>query len=277
MNETTLSQVEKNLAIRRGLPITLLGLNFYPIKMCHYERFLECKSALVLRLSTLPVKYAIKDYLSAVFALEIDSIYKNKAKIGLFERIINFLFMALRIDLDKKEFFKKNLKLKKVNNETLIDYLLITQNGREIKITPQQFSTKIRPLLAEQNGFKLPKESDNAEIIQSEQERNQIIADENYKLDININDLISSVAYLSHVSEKEIDKWTVREFENRKKAINRDKHYMLYGQAQFSGMVSFKNGNPAPSWCFDIIDNLYSTTPLQKITQNFGSKNFNQK
>ena len=79
---------------------------------------------------------------------------------------------------------------------------------------------------------------------------------EQSKLKFDLDNLISSVAYLSHTDERTVDEWTVLQFERRNKAIQRDKQFMLYGQAEMSGMVSFKNGNPYPSWCFDRTDNL---------------------
>lgn len=67
----------------------------------------------------------------------------------------------------------------------------------------------------------------------------------------------------------------MREFENRRKAIERDKKYTLFGQAEMSGMVSFKNGNPYPSWCYDSIDEsmgTMTTTALAKQNGNIGVK-----
>lgn len=88
-----------------------------------------------------------------------------------------------------------------------------------------------------------------------------------------MDDMISSVAYLSHVRDVEILDWTVREFENRRRAIDRDKHYMLYASAELSGMVKFPDGNPAQSWLLDTIDTHKGTVPLSKIAQNMGIQN----
>ena len=80
---------------------------------------------------------------------------------------------------------------------------------------------------------------------------------------------IASVAYQSGIRERDINEWTVREFENRRKAIQRDKRYQMYGTAELSGMVSFKKGNPAPCWEFDIKADECGTMPLSEIGKVF--------
>ena len=53
--------------------------------------------------------------------------------------------------------------------------------------------------------------------------------------------------------------WNVRDFENRRRAIERELKYRLYAQAEMGGMVTFKHGNPYPSWCFDAADDTRGT------------------
>jgi len=74
-------------------------------------------------------------------------------------------------------------------------------------------------------------------------------------LNVSVSDLVASVAYLSHCRETDIYEWTVAEFERRVRAIDRDKLYMIYATAESSGFVTFKSGNPVPSWRYDPKDN----------------------
>ena len=134
-------------------------------------------------------------------------------------------------------------------------------------MTAREFSNIIRPLIAEQNGLKLPDESENAELVKDAELLAK--ADNDISLDINTDDLIASVAYQSGIRERDINEWTVREFENRRKAIQRDKRYQMYGTAELSGMVSFKKGNPAPCWEFDIKADECGTMPLSEIGKVF--------
>lgn len=262
MNEVnSISQAERKSAIRKGLPINECGLTFYPIKMANYEAFLQCKDALTLRQASLPVRYLSKDYMSALFALDIDSVKEGKQCAGLFIRALRLAYMSMRIDYNKSN-AEKNIQYGEKHGEIIIESLLFSQNDGEIvKITPHDFSFKIRPLIAEQNGIDLPDESENTELVESNEQQKKLKGG-NQNLNVNVDDLIASVAYQSKIHESEIDDWTVREFENRKKAIERDKRYMLYGQAELSGMVTFKNGNPASSWCFDSIDDSLGTMSM---------------
>ena len=271
------STIDEAVLIRQGKPVNCLGLTFYPIQMCHYEIFLACQKALAIRQSTLPVKYAVKDYLNAIFGLEIDAPKENREIAGSFFRMIILLGLSLRIDgLQGREFFEKNVLFRKTpNGELEIDKLRITQNGNVVEISTLDFSTKIRNLIAKQNGIELPDENENADLAKAQQEMGELKGS-TIKLDQSIESLISSVAYNSKVSEREIDDWTVREFENRRKAIERDKKYTLYGQAEMSGMVSFKKGNPYPSWCYDSVDETAGTMSMTDLQKQNGDISIQQ-
>lgn len=252
--------------IRSGEPIACCGLMFYPIKMSDYEMFVECKDAIALRMSTLPVKYLVKDYLSAIYSMDADSLEQTGKKSGLFSRLICFFCLSLRIGVENIQ-SKIEIEEMKVGEERLVKNLIVIQSGQRIPISSVDFSFKIRPLLAQLNGITLPDESENVDLVRDAEELSAI--NQKIKLNCDYEDLISSVAYLSHVREKEINNWTVREFESRRRAIERDKRYMLYGSAEMSGMVSFKNGNPAPSWCYDALEDNNRSSGLEKLNQAF--------
>ncbi len=264
MGKTNAAKREKQRKIRRGEPITVLGLTFYPLTMSYYEEFLEVKNAWIIRLSTLPLQYAIMPFLSAIWAMEYDSITQTGKAIGFFDRVIHLLYLSLRLEYDREEAFGKIYH--KTQSPREISHIEITQNGNTVKITPQDFSAYIRPLVAEQNGLELPDESYNPEIIKAEQEYDQNHQSVNLKIDMAT--LISSVAYLSHISEDELDDWTIVKFERRYKAIERDKLFTLYKQAELSGMIKFKKGNPCPSWCYDVQNISRALVAAEGLTKN---------
>lgn len=245
-------QTEKVLAIRKGQPITVeeVNLTFYPITMNDYEEFIATKDAFLLRQGTLPVKYLPMRFLSAVWAMEADSIMESGTAIGLLDRILRYLYLCLRIEYKPEEVM--STVYCRTDKPTELAYIVVTQNENAVKITPQDFSTYVRPLIAEQNGLELPDESANLDFIRAAQKMAELKQKKaNIKLKNDINDLISSVAYQSHIQEKDIANWTVREFEYRRKAIDRDKHFLISAIAETAGFVKFENGNPNPSWCFD--------------------------
>lgn len=255
-----LSAWEKRNKIRRGEPLEWNGLLFYPVTMSHYEEFLDVKNAWLARQSSFPVRYMAMPFLSAVWAMDVDFAKSDGKLIGLFERIIRFLYLSLRLEY-KRENLIEHVYL---HNDDIreLDYIKVTQGGNTVQITPADFAAYIRPLVAEQNGLTLPDESYNPELVQAEQE---LASEQAASLKFDIDTMIASVAYLSHLDESVVDEWTVLKFEKRKNAIERDKKYMLYAQAEMSGMVKFKHGNPYLSWCFDKAESL---SPVLRSTSD---------
>lgn len=266
-------QRDRRGSIRRGEPIRECGLDIFPITMDHYDDFVVCKDALTLRLSSLPARYAAMDYLSAVFAMEMDAIKDGEKASGLFWRLMQLLGLSLRTDfsrpgaLNDAVFYKTREKNGGV--EVSIDRIHLAQidaegNEREADITPFQFSAQLRPLIAAQNQIVLPDESENSDLVEAYEKKKEI-QKKGPALDTDLDTLVSSVAYLSGVSDREIMAWNVRDFENRRRAIERDKHFMLYAQAEMSGMVTFKHGNPYPSWAFDAVDDTLGTMEYAEL------------
>ena len=174
----------------------------------------------------------------------------------------------MRIEYDAKEFARHGIALESKDGDVKIAKIAVTQNGKTVEITPRQFSSKIRPLIAAQNALELPNEKENIDLVRAAEKRKEIENRGKLQLKFSIDDLISSVAYQSRVTEKEIYEWTVREFENRKKAISRDKQFMLCGQAEMSGMATFSKGNPAPSWYFDVVDDSLGTVSFDELQKS---------
>lgn len=260
---------EEKIAILSGRPISCCGLKIYPIQMLHYEIFLQCKDALVLRQATLPVKFVSMDFVSAVFSYDFEKIQENGKATGLFYKLFTLLWLSLRIGLDKKA-FEKSLYCTQKNGAVVLDHIEVTQDGKTISVKPIDFSFRLRPLIAKLNGLELPDETENLDLIRDAELKKQYYASQkNQKLNTNVDDLIASVAYQSRCRESDIYDWSIKEFEARKRAIDRDKQYMINAQAELSGMISFKNGNPAPSWCYDLIDDQLGTMSLSSL--NFGN------
>lgn len=245
-----LTKRERKARIRKGQSIEALGLQFYPITMADYEEFLECKNALAIRMTSLAktnIEYLSMLFLSALWAMELDTIRATGKAIGFFERTIRMLYLSLRLEYDSQKVFS-HIYCDHNNPRNLL-YIEVEQTGGQpVKISPADFQQKIRPLLAEQNGIELPDESENPDIVKTEHDMQQ---DGENKLKYDLDTLIASVAHASGLRECEIYDWTVMEFERRKQAIERKLNYTIYAQAEMSGMVKFQKGNPYLSWCFD--------------------------
>jgi hypothetical protein len=241
---------ERKVRIRKGLPIEALGLQFFPVTMADYEEFLECKNALAIRMTSLAktnIEYLSMPFLSALWAMELDTVRATGKAIGFFERTIRMLYLSLRLEYDSQKVFS-HIYCDENNPRNLLYVEVEQTDGKPVKISPAEFTTIVRPLIAEQNGIDLPNESYDDELVEEEQ---YITQEQSSKVKFDMETLIASVANASRLRECDIDEWTVKEFERRRQAIDRDKYFMLYTQAEMSGMVKFKKGNPYPSWCLD--------------------------
>lgn len=255
---------DKSVLIRKGLPVAECGLTFYPVTMEHYERFLACKDALCLRQSSLPVRYIAMDFTSALFALEMDAIIAEKSESsGAFYRFLQLLYLSLRLDIRTAELDKSILVSQKGDNVRL-EGLIVKQNESEVTLTPQQISSFIRPLIARQNGLELPNESYNNELVEAEAIKKELTASD-VQLDPNVDSLIDTVAYKSGLRRGDVLEWTVAEFELRRRTIDRDVKYIIFTQAEMSGMVKFKKGNPVPSMFFDVKDDTLGSAKVSDL------------
>jgi hypothetical protein len=264
-----LHQREYASKINRGEPIEICGLTLYPLTMENYEEFYALQHTLNVRLSALPVQYMQYDYLNALWHMDCDrqKSESGEKSVSMVSGLFHLFLLALRIS---PENIKNSLSFSQTNDGS-IDSLLVCQNDTILSIRSVDFSSKIRPVMAAQNGVELPDESANVDLIQAGVEKKAFHANGSDDISFDIAKLISSVAYQSHVREKEIYSWTIREFTNRKDAIDRDKCYTIYATAEMSGFVKFKKGNPFPSWCFDKKQDPTGAMSIQEVQKRFGN------
>ena len=269
------TQRKRRESIIKGEAIRECGLDFFPITMEHYEDFIQCKEALVVRQSTLPVKYVSMDYLSAIFAMEVDAMREGNGSGGggMFAKLMHLLGLSLRIDMNN-EMLNDNIYYLNTGDRIVIERMVFTQTDadgeeRTAELTPFQFSTQVRPLIALQNRIELPDETENVDLV-SAYESKKNLESGGVPVNPDIEDLKSTVAYLSGITDKELLSWTIRDFENRRRTIDRVEKHRSYRQAELGGMVSFKNGNPYPSLFFDPVDDSFGTTSMIDFGKKLG-------
>lgn len=186
------------------------------------------------------------------------------------------LFLSLRIDTNA-ESIVKSIHIKADREE--LDHIEVVQKQKTVKITPLMFSSQLRPKIAEQNGLELPDESQDPNLVRDAEEKRKSESDGHNDFNFSVEDMIFSVAHAEHIRPKEIRKtWSVKEFEGIRRAIDREKNFIKYGQAEMSGMVTFKKGNPYPSWEFDRKDDSLGMIALGKsgMAKMFGDENQQQ-
>lgn len=234
-------------AIDNDEPIQVEGFEFYPIKMRDYRRFEAVKTVLLIRQGSLPVEYAVMNYLSALYAMDHDAATKseNGAPVGFISGIVTLLALAMRFPVQAL-LRQTQIEVSGDNTRELLA-LRMTAGDVMLRLTPALFD-RIRPVLAAQNGLELPDEAENIDLVEAEMD---IAAQTSADIKVDYRTLIASVARDQRCRQSELMDYTIREFMELKAAIDRDKMFTLCRQAEISGEVKFPKGNPYPSWCFD--------------------------
>lgn len=223
-------------------------LMVYPFKMRDYEILQENKLCLTIMRKKLGVKYLQIPYLRVLAMFSTEE--------------LNLLGMLYKLVATACHIQETQIQLT-VDKETGKVSLFIISDGENpeiIETISELRFMKFRELIAKQNNIKLPDELANIEIMESEE---VLLASNSMNLDVNFESLFFSVATYCGFSAEAMLDMTVFEFEERISAISRIEKYKMYGQSEMSGMVSFKGGNPYPSWCFDQKnDGLHGAVPL---------------
>ena len=233
--------------IRRYEPVETEGLTLYPILVDEYEEFLTARSAIEFMHQKLPLVMVNMPLLQAYYLLDSQSIKDEKIPTGLMARSVLFLALALRIGQGLPVEKRIGLFRPRINEKGTLKSILFTPDGEEIcEITPAMFQ-RLRPILAAQNGLTIPEEDANPELVATEEELAKKKAPE---LELNPESLISAVAALSGVDEKEIYDWPIAKLQSRQRALQRALDYIICGVGEAQG-TKWKKGNPCPHPFFD--------------------------
>lgn len=227
-----------------GKPTIIGGMKLHGLPMRQYEEWAECKSVLMLRQSTLPVFYTSLPFLDALLAMDKESIQQTGMPAGWLFRAIKALSMALRMDDDAVE--KRSIEIIPDETETKINSIRVRMNGEEKTINKSLFQ-RMRQIILWQQGDEMPDESLNDELLEAEQD----IARQNAPhLQYSLIDLKASIACELNIRIKDIQEFSILEFETMRRAIDRSKKHMICAIAEGNG-AKWKGGNPHPSWCYD--------------------------
>lgn len=232
-----MSAFDRLQAVAEGLPITSNGVTLYPITMRNYREFVSCSPAWKLRLSTLPAKYMAMPFLRAVIEQEVDLRRAGQPVEGTVQAIIILLCLALHADIKQMDILLDNAG----------NFKALLFRDLNVTVTPADFD-KIRRIVAEQNAIELPNEAENVELIEAEaaiEERGAL------HLKYDTDDLLASVAAHQRIRKQALYDYTVREFEELRRAIDRERNNLICSIGELAGLVKYPNGNPFPSWCFD--------------------------
>ena len=227
-----------------GKPQTWNGLTVYPVRMKDYPLFLLAKESVAAAQQTLPMPYAVMDRLNATYHME-----------GLFPRLCTLL--ALSFGLPREG----NLPLYPQLEGDRLAAILVVQGEYRAAITPANFQS-LRELIAFQNGFELPDETQNAELVEAQRD---LEAKNALPLKADLESLIYSVAVNARTDPETVMGWTIRRFQQTERALDRSVGHLIASLSLAAG-GKFKSGNPYPSWKFDREEATHAIEPLSALT-----------
>lgn len=255
---------EQQIAVKKGTPIPWNGLTLFPIQVKDMDLFLAAQLGLTASQQTLPGKYVVMRYLEALYALDYDVRISGGTGGGLFQCVLLFLKLSLRLEVikgaDGLEYLPIQYRTEWDNPRKLVA-LEVQQGDAKAQITPQDFN-QLREILAAQNGVELPDETLNPELVQAEKD---LAGKGSFNLKVDSESLLYSVSVKTNTPVKEILEWTVREFYLMEKAIDRTTGHILAALTEASGS-RYKNGNPYPSWKYDKEKQTGAVIPLASFT-----------
>lgn len=220
----------------------------YPVTVRDYAMFYACSSALTLRMSMLPVKYAVMSYAEAIFSMALDQeiIERHDEYCTCFAKFMHLLAMSMHVTVDAFELIVD------ANDRNKLKAIVVKQETSELGEDLVRLETgklgQIRKIIATLNGKDLPDEADNTELIEAEDAIHAIGVT---SLKADLSDLKASVAAYYKVRIRELNDWTIYEFEKARSAIERMTRCVICGIGESGGMVKWEKGNPFPSLFFD--------------------------
>ena len=189
--------------LRTFQPIVFEGLNFYPLQVKHFALYQNAKPAMELMLSTLPLRYVRYSWIQALLALDSEA-EDEKLKTGFFVSVLLILDAALRTDL-----LHNNSALVPVQGKDgRFGALVVRQDGKEAVVLEEKHFSEIREILAAQNGYTIPDENWNPELVRAQ----AYLRDQGSSGDGgSLEDSVFSLAAATGKRASEIWDWPIRE------------------------------------------------------------------
>lgn len=227
-------------------PVIFNDLEFHPMLVRDYTIYARAKRAMELMQSSLHPKYARYSWCECLWELDKEC-EKQTGQYGDFlVSVMLAVARALRLEATDGGV---TLPLRPVfSQDGHLTALMIGEAYGNYTLLNMQQMNEVRLILAAQNGYDIPDESWNPDLVRAAQqnsERNSLA------LDTDFETLLYSVAVNAHCRAKDIYDWSIKEFHGMQSAIDRSYGHLIYTLAEASGNVTFKQGNPYPTWKFD--------------------------
>lgn len=237
--------------IRENKPIIYSGLELYPLTVRDFALYQNAKPAYELMQSSLPWQLARLSWIDCLWEMDVQSATESGVPAGFLSAALSVLATSLRLPATRSNNGGLVFPIRALpNKDGRLQGVLIADptKAQPVLISVPQMD-EIRAIIAAQNDYEIPDENWNPDLIKAAR-YTESQGKANLKLDFET--LIYSVAVNFGCRAGEIWSWTIREFQMVQKAIDRKLNYQIYTTASSSGFVTFKNGNPFPSWRYDV-------------------------
>lgn len=222
-------------------PIQYKKLLLYPVLMENYFEFHICIESLLIEKNR-TVEGISKTYLEYLYFLE------NKGDENVYLlKFDNLLKLCLR------------------NKELNIVYPL--EKGKFIfKIEEEKYNSddfdELRLLMCEQNLIELPDETKSAEVRDSIAEAKRFKARLNGLVPPTLEDMIACVVVSTNMKPEDIEKLSIRKFEQILQRADIKLHYQIFLTATMSGFVKFEDKSVLNHWMCGIEETKWEDTMI---------------
>lgn len=225
--------------LREYLPIAYKGLLFKPLPVKRFALYQNAKAAMELLLSSLPIRFVRFSWIQALDALDREADEKQMRP-GYLSSILLLLNETLELHAVQNP---QALMIARDKDGKLAS-IIVQQSGPPVVLNPQDMNA-VREILAAQNGYEIPDENWNPELVRAQQylreQRSQGGGG-------SLEDAVCALAAATGFRVKEIWNWPVREYLGEQEAVDRRLRFQIYTAAELSGQIKFKHGNPYPTW-----------------------------
>ena len=235
------------------IPIEIYGLHIYPVMMRNIYEFYDSIST--LQINPMELNFVgLSEALSTLSYLELAIFFAKNDK-TFQERLNTILKLAFRVSDESIRVNNKDGKLA----------LIVVQNGKEIEISSGKFN-RVKDLICYQNAVEVVDLKENQRIL----EANRRVDSLNSNSDLTIEDQIFSVAAISQIDIKDIERWSIYRFKRMTESHDNIINYKIFKSAEMSGFVTFKGGNPFKSWMTKSKDTTKELKTVNDLAKTFG-------
>lgn len=238
--------------IRENLPVVFNGLTFHPLTVRDYDLYTRARESFELMLGSLQnPKIARLPWCAALWALD-QSFAEKSGETGFFlVNVLCVMAVALRLDAysDPEGGGRESIPIRPAFSQTgeLVSIAIGFPHSPDFTVLTMQQMDDVRKIIAAQNGYEIPDENWNPELVAAAQYNAQL---NNNGIVPDRETLIFSVAAQYRTRPMEIYDWPIREFVGIVSAIDRAMNYQICATAEMTG-TKFTHGNPYPTWKFD--------------------------